>query len=144
MELNKILFAYHSTPCTTTSRSPVEILFKRKMPSTKLPQVADFEESGEVGYQQTGDRDTEKKQIGADYVDKRHQAADKYLVLLEKEKELSPYYDKEQYQVMAHYGDQVQLKSPQGEEYKCNIQMICDSNRRAKEDGPHSSCSGTA
>ena len=99
--------------------------------STKLPEVADLEESGELGYQQTRERDAEKKQIGADYVDQRHQAAEKYLqegdlVLLEKRKknELSLYYEKEPYQVIARYGDQVQLMSPQGVEYKRNIRNV--------------------
>jgi len=64
-----------------------------------------LDESGELGYQQTGDRDAEKMQIGTDYVDKRHQAVENYilegdLVLLKKRKEnkLSSYYEKEPYQ----------------------------------------------
>ena len=99
--------------------------------STKLPDVADLEESEELGYQQTRDRDAKKKQIGADYPDKRHQAAEKCvqkgdLVLLEKRKEnkLSSHHEKEPYQVTAHYGDQVQLKSPKGAEYRRNIQHV--------------------
>ena len=96
--------------------------------STKLPEVADLEESEELGYQQTRDCDAEKKQIGADYADKRHHAAEKSvqeggLVLLEKRK-LSSHYEKEPYQVTARCGDRVQLKSPQGAEYRCNIQHV--------------------
>ena len=94
-------------------------------------EVADLEESEDPGYQQARDRDAEKKQVGADHADKRHQAAEKYiqegdLVLLEKRKEdkLSPHYEKEPYQVMARHGDQVQLKSPQGVQYKRNIQHV--------------------
>ena len=47
-------------------------------------------------------------------------------VLLEKRKEnkLSPRYEKETYQVTARHGDQVQLKSPQGVQYKRNIQHV--------------------
>ena len=59
----------------------------------------------------------------------RHQAAEKRIqegdfVLLEKRKEnkLSPHYEKEPYQVTAHRGDQVQ--SPQGVQYKRNIQHV--------------------
>ena len=66
-----------------------------------------------------------KKAGWADYADKRHQAAEKRIqeggfVLLEKRKEnkLSPHYEKEPYQVTARNGDQVQLKSPQGVQYK--------------------------
>ena len=52
--------------------------------STKLPEVA-----GQLRYQQTRDRDAEKKQIGAGYVDKRHQAAEKYIQEKRKENKLS-------------------------------------------------------
>ena len=47
-------------------------------------------------------------------------------VLLEKKKEnkLSPCYEKEPYQVISHYGDQVVLRSPQGVQYKRNLQHI--------------------
>ena len=99
--------------------------------STKLPEVGDLAESEEPEHQETRDRDAEKKQIGAHYVDKRHQAAEKLiqeedLVLLEKKKEnkLSPHCEKEPYQVTARYEDQVQLKSSQGVEYKRNTQHI--------------------
>ncbi|KAL9976001.1 hypothetical protein ACROYT_G013230 [Oculina patagonica] len=119
IELNKFLLAYRSTPHVTAGKSPAELLYGRKM-STKLPEVADLEEPENLGYQQARDHDAEKKQIGADHVDKKHQAAEKCiqegdLVLLEKRKEnkLSPNYEKEPYQVTARYGDQVQLKSPQ-------------------------------
>ena len=93
--------------------------------------VADLEESEDPGYQQARDRDAEKKQVGADHADKRHQAAEKCIqegdfVLLEKRKEnkLSPHYEKEPYQVTARHGDQVQLKSPQGVQCKRNIQHV--------------------
>ena len=76
LELNKFLLAYRSTPHTTTGRSPAELLYGRKM-STKLPEVADWEESEELGYQQPRDRDSEKKQIAADFAYPccRHQRA---------------------------------------------------------------------
>ena len=47
-------------------------------------------------------------------------------MLLEKRKEnkLSSRYEKEPYQVTARHGDQVQLKSPQGVQYKRNIQHV--------------------
>ena len=38
------------------------------------------------------------------------------------ENKLSPHYENEQYQVMAHHWDQIQLKSPQAVENKRNIQ----------------------
>lgn len=83
--------------------------------STTLLMVADLEEFEGLGYQQTRDRDAVKKQIGVDYVDKRHYATEKCvqerdLVLLEKRKEnkLSFLNEKEPYQVKAHFH---QLKS---------------------------------
>ena len=103
LELNNFLLAYSSIPHTTTSKSPDELLYGRKM-STTLLMVADLEEFEELGYQQTRDRDAVKKQIGADYVDKRHYATEKCaqerdLVLLEKRKEnkLSFHNEKEPY-----------------------------------------------
>ena len=78
------------------------------------------------------DRDAEKKQRGADYVDKKHHAADEpdvqegELVLLEKRKEtkLSTNYEKEPYKVLERHGDQIELKSSQGAVYKRNIQHV--------------------
>ena len=124
-ELNKFLLAYRSTLHTTTGKSPAELLYGRKM-STKVPEVSELAESEEPEHQKSRDHDAEKKQIGADYVHKRHREAEKYiqegdLVSLEnKENKLSLHNEKEPYQVMARYRDQVQLKSPQGVEYKCN------------------------
>ena len=78
------------------------------------------------------DRDAGRKQRGADYVDKRHNAADKpnvqekELVLLEKRKEtkLSTSYEKEPYKVIERHGDQIKLKSSLGAVYKRNIQYV--------------------
>ena len=75
LELNKYLLAYRSTPHVTIGQSPAELLFGRKL-STELPEVAGLEESEDPGYQQARDRDAEKKQVGADHADKRHQAAE--------------------------------------------------------------------
>ena len=128
--MNKFLLGYRSTAQITTGKSLAELLFRRKM-SIKLPEVADLEESEDPGHQQARHQDEEKKQIGADHADKTCQAAEKYIqegnfVSLEKRKEhkLSQHYEEEPYQVTARYGDQVQLKSPQGVEYKRNIQHV--------------------
>jgi len=112
-ELNKFLLAHRSTPHVTTGRSPAELLCGRKL-TTKLPESADLEESEGLGHQQDRDHDAAKKQVVADHVKKRHQAAEKCvqegdLVLLERKKEnkLSPHYEKGSNQVTACYGDQV-------------------------------------
>ena len=41
-----------------------------------------------------------------------------------RENKLSPSYESQPYEVTARYGDQVVLKSPQGVEYKGNLQHI--------------------
>ena len=116
-ELNKYLLAYRSTPPSMTGKSPEELLYGRKL-STKLPELAGFDDYDEATHPEVRDRDTERKQRGADYVDKRHNAADKpnvqegELVLLEKRKEtkLSTSYEKEPYKVIERHGDQIKLK----------------------------------
>ena len=130
-ELNKYLLAYRSTSHMMTGTSPAELLYGRKL-STKLPELADCGDSDEATHPEVRDRDAEKKQRGADYVDKKHHAADKPdvqeggLVLLEKRKEtkLSTNYEKEPYQVVERHGDQIKLKSSQGAVYKRNIQHV--------------------
>ena len=138
LELNKYLLAYRSTPHVTTGQSPAELLFGRKL-STKLPEVPDLEESEDPGYQQARDRDAEKKQVGADYADKRHQAAEKCIqegdfVLLEKRKEnkLSPHYEKEPYNTRC---------AIQAEHSTC--QAVCYASYRAKGTEPCRACRST-
>ena len=130
-ELNKYLLAYRSTAHTTTSKSPAEMLYGRKI-SSKLPDIGELGEVDDsASLKQTRDRDTEKKQVAADYADKRRQASEKELetgdlVLLEKKKEnkFSPAYESEPYKITACYGDQIHIKSPQGVTYKRNIQHL--------------------
>ena len=89
------------------------------------------EEEVEVSDQAVRDRDTQREQFNKDYVDKRFHSRDRDVregdsVLLEKKEEnkLSPCYEKEPYQVMSRYGGQVVLRSPQGIQYKRNLQHI--------------------
>ena len=97
-----------------------------------MPELVNVEEEEvEVNDQAVRDRDTQRKQFNKDYVDKRFHARDRDVregdsVLLEKKKEnkLSSCYEKEPYQVMSRYGDQVVLRSPQGIQYKRNLQHI--------------------
>jgi len=120
-ELNRFLLAYRSTPHSTTGKSPAELLFRRKL-TTKMPELVNVEEEEvEVGGQTVRDRNTRRKQFNKDYVDKKFHAKDRNVrevdsVLLEKKKDnkLSPCYEKEPYQVISRYGDQVVLRSPQG------------------------------
>ena len=97
-----------------------------------MPELVDLEEEEiEVSDQGVRDWDTQRKQSGKDYADKRFHARDRNVregdtVLLEKTKEnkLSSCYEKEPYEVMSRYGDQVILRSPQGVQYKRNLQHI--------------------
>lgn len=61
------------------------------------------------------DCNAEKKQISADYVDKKQQAAEKYIqaqtfMLLEQGIRIYCPYEKEPYEVTARCGDQVQIR----------------------------------
>ena len=131
LELNKFLLAYRSTSHTTTGVSPAELFFKRKL-TTKLPEFMDDGESQMgMALQQVRDRDSEKTKQAKHYADTRYHAKDRAItvgdaVLLERNREnkLSPSYESQPYEVTSRYGDQVVLKSPQGVEYKRNLQHI--------------------
>ena len=130
-ELNKFLLAYRSTNHTTTGVSPAELFFKRKL-TTKLPELKQVDnQQSTVVYQEVRDRAAEKKTLAKDYADKRNQAKDRDVkvgeaVLLEQKKEnkLSPSYESEPYKVIRRHGDQVVLQSPQGVEYRRNLQHV--------------------
>ena len=130
-ELNKFHLVHRSTPHSTTGKSPAELLFRRKL-TPKMPELVNVEEEEvEVSDQAVRDRDTQRKQFNKDYVDKRFHSRDRDVregdsVLLGKKEEnrLSPCYEKEPYQVMSRYGDQVVLRSPQDIQYKCKNLVI--------------------
>ena len=106
-----------------------------------MPELVDMEdEEVEVSDQGVRDQDTQRKQSNKDYVDRRFHARDREIkegdtVLLEKKKEnkLSPSYEKEPYEVTSRYGDQVVLCSPQGVQYKRNLQHIKPFHRPVEE-----------
>ncbi|KAL9968950.1 hypothetical protein ACROYT_G021102 [Oculina patagonica] len=93
-ELNRFLLAYRSTPHSTTGKSPAELLFRSKL-KTKMPELVDLEEEEiEVSDQGIRDQDTQRKQSGKDYADKRFHARDRNVregdnVSLEKKNETS-------------------------------------------------------
>ena len=81
------------------------------------------------------ERDTQKKKANKDYVDKKFHARERDVgegdwVLLEQKRQnkLSSWYEKEPYEVMARYGDQVVLMSSNGGEYRRNMHHIKPSN----------------
>ena len=60
-DLNRFLLAYRSTPHSTTGKSPVELLFRRKL-TTKKPELVNVEEEEvEVSDQAVCDRDIQRK-----------------------------------------------------------------------------------
>ena len=88
-------------------------------------QDADTTDQGAI------DRDTQKKKANKDYVDKKFHARERDVgegdwVLLEQKRQnkLSSSYEKEPYEVMARYGDQVVLMSSNGGEYRRNMHHI--------------------
>ena len=92
------------------------------------PTYVDYvDEEIEGSSQPARDHDAERKQANKDSADKKHRAGDRDMregdtILLEQRREnkLSPVYEKERYEFLARYGDQVLLKSPQ----RVNLQHI--------------------
>ena len=153
-ELNKFLLAYRSTPHSTTGKSPAELLFRRVL-NTKMPELSGLDdEEADISDQGTRDRDTQKKQANEDYVEKKFNVKERDvregdLVLLEQKRQnkLSSSYEKEPYEVMTRYGDQVVLRSSNGE-YRRNMQHIRPFNspdhERAASQSELGSASATA
>ena len=86
------------------------------------------DEEADVSVQGARDRDTQKKQANKYYVHKKFLAKERDVregdvVLLEQRRQnkLSSSYEKEPYEVMTRYGDQVVLRSSNGGEYRRNM-----------------------
>ena len=154
-ELNKFLLAYRSTPHSTTGKSPAELLFRRVL-NTKMPELSGLDdEEADISDQGARDHETQKKQANKDYVDKKFHAKERDvrdgdLVLLEQKRQnkLSSSYEKEPYEVMTRYGDQVVLRSSNGGECRRNMQHIKPFNipdhERAASQSELGSASATA
>ena len=107
------------------------LLFRRVL-NTKTPELSGLDdEEADISDQRARDRDTQKKQANKDYVDKKFHAKERDvqegdLVLLEQKRQnkLSSSYEKEPYEVMTRYGDQVVLWSSNGGEDRRNMQHI--------------------
>ena len=112
-------------------KSPAELLFRRVL-NTKMPELSGLDdEEADMSDQGARDRNNEKKQANKDYVDKKFHAKERNvqegdLVLLEQKRQnkLSSSYEKEPYEVMTRYGDQVVLRLSNGGEYRRNMQHI--------------------
>ena len=112
-------------------KSPAELLFRRVL-NSKTPELMGLDdEDADTTDQGARDRDTQKKKANKDYVDKKFHARERDVregdwVLLEQKRQnkLSSWYEKEPYEVMTRYGDQVVLMSSNGGEYRRNMHHI--------------------
>ena len=113
-ELNKFLLTHRSMPHSKTGKSPAELLFRRVL-NIKMPELTGLDdEEADKSDQGARDRHTQKKQENKDYVDKTFHAKERDvregdLGLLEQKRQnkLSSSYEKDQYEVMTRYRDQV-------------------------------------
>ena len=154
-ELNKFLLAYRSTPYSTTGKRPAELFF-RGVQKSKTPEMMRLDdEEADTTDQGARERDTQKKKANKDYVDKKFHAREREVrvgdwVLLEhnRENKVSSSYEKEPYEVMTRYGDQVVLMSSNGGEYRRSMHHIKPSNipdhERAASQSELGSASATA
>ena len=113
------------------------------------------DEEEDITDQEARDRDTQKKQANKDYVEKRFHARERDVregdwVLLEQKRQnkLSSSYEKEPYEVMTRFGDQVVLRLSNGEEYRRDMHHIKAFNipdhERAASQSELGSASATA
>ena len=113
------------------------------------------DEEADTTDQEARDRDTQKKQANKDYVEKRFHARERDVregdwVLLEQKRQnkLSSSYEKEPYEVMTRFGDQVVLRLSNGEEYRRDMHHIKTFNipdhERAASQSELGSASATA
>ena len=94
-----------------------------------MPELMGLDdEEADITDQGARDRDTQKKQANEDYVDKKFHEREQdvregdWVLLGQKgQNKVSSSYEKEPYEVMARYGDQVVLRSSNGEEYRRNM-----------------------
>ena len=116
-----------------------------------MPELSGLDdEEADISDQGARDRDTQKKQANKDYVDKKFHAKERDvregdLVLLEQKRQnkLSSSYEKEPYEVMTRYGDQVVLRLSNGGEYKRSMQHIKPFNIPDHERAAAASASAT-
>ena len=125
-ELQTYLKMYRSTPHSTTGVSPAELLFGRKL-RTKLPDInLDYLDDIEIR-----DRDSERKEKGKLYSDKRRNAktndlksVDQVLVKQNRANKLSTAFNPEPFTIIEKHGNSVVIQSNEGEKYKRNVTHV--------------------
>ena len=126
-EIRKYLFAYRTTPHSTTGVSPAELMFRRTL-RTKLPEL---EISENVFDEEAREQDAYAKHRNKMYVDEKRGAVECDLepgdsVLVKKsvrEKMDTPYHS-EPYQLLQKNGNSCVVKSPDGVCYKRNSEFV--------------------
>lgn len=127
-EIRKYLFAYRTTPHSTTGVSPAELMFRRKL-RTKLLQVENLQEN--VFDEEMRDKDVYSKYRNKLYVDEKRGAVDCDLepgdsVLLKKavkDKMDTPYHA-EPYTLVQKTGNSCVVESPEGVSLKRNSEFV--------------------
>ena len=125
-DLQTYLLVYCTTPNTTTGTSPSELLFKRKL-RTKIPDIKHFwEDNVEVR-----DRDMEMKAKEKLYSDIKRSAeksnveiGDKLLAKQDKINKFSTPFHSKPFKVTNKKGDQVELESDAGVQYRWNVTHV--------------------
>ena len=122
-ELDHYLLMYRSTPHSVTGVSPVETLYRRLL-STKLPLLTDH-----TAYdQEMRDRDTEQKEKGKVYGDKRINArgsemksGDTVLMKQDMQNKFQSQFKPKVYKVLNKTGNSALVESDQGVKYRRNV-----------------------
>ena len=124
-ELNVYLAAYRSLPHPTTSVSPAELLFGRKI-RTKLPELSDVHVE-----QGVRDRDSEQKSKSKMYADTERGAryskvlpGDRVLVQQERKDKLSTRFNPSPYTVVNKHGNSLIVQSQEEVQYSRNTSHV--------------------
>ncbi|MCW4310601.1 MAG: DDE-type integrase/transposase/recombinase [Candidatus Thiodiazotropha endolucinida] len=134
-ELDHYLLMYRSTPHSITGVSPAEALYRRKM-RTKLPLLLDH-----TSYdQEMRDRDSEQKEKGKVYGDKRRNACeselkpgDKVLMKQNMENKFQSQFKPQFYKVLHKTGNSVLVESDQGVKYRRNVTHLKKFHERTSD-----------
>jgi hypothetical protein len=125
-ELQTYLKMYRSTPHSTTGVSPAELLFGLKL-RTKLPDInLDYLDDIEIR-----DRDSERKEKGKLYSDKRRNTTtndlnsrDQVLVKQNRANKLSTTFNPESFTILEKHGNSVGIQSNEGKKYRRNVTHV--------------------
>ena len=124
-ELNTYLAAYRALPHPTTSVSPAELLFSRKI-RTKLPELSYIHVE-----QGVRDRDSEQKSKSKTYADLTRGArysevlpGDQVLVQQERKGKLSTRFNPTPYTVVSKHGNSLIVQSQEGAQYSRNTAHV--------------------